>query len=349
MNNVFTGFLIKRKPISKIVAPDDINNRNPITISNNLMKKFKLEHGLRVTVKFTQSKGKKVVEEIVSICGHDPEVYLERRQLSSLTVINPEEKFAFDKSKFTSLRIVDKFAPIGKGSRSLIVSPPRAGKTTFLKEVTEEVIAQYPEILTIAVLIDERPEEITDFRRTTDAIVLASSNDQNLGAHVFISSLAMSIAKNELECGNDVLFVIDSLTRIGRVYNLNHKGTGKVMSGGISAGALDIPRKFFGLARNIENGGSLTIVASILVDTGSRMDQMIYEEFKGTGNCDIVLDRSIADNRVFPAINILQSGTRRDELFYEFDEFEEINTRRRALLKLDKLSAIQKAIDQLGD
>ncbi len=349
MDNIFSGFLIKRKPISKIVTVDDINNRNPITISNNMIKKYKLEHGLRITVTFKNNKGKKVVESIVSICGHEPEHYLERRQLNDLTVINPETKFEFNKSEKTSLRIIDRFAPIGKGSRSLVVAPPRAGKTTLLKDLTKEITSTHPEILTIALLVDERPEEITDFRRDTDAVVLASSNDQNIGAHVFITSLAMSIAKNELECGNDVVFLVDSLTRIGRVYNLNHKGKGKVMSGGISAGSLEIPRRFFGLARNVENGGSLTIIATILVDTGSRMDQLIFEEFKGTGNCDIILDREIAENRVYPAIDILKSGTRKDELFYDFAEFEEINDQRRQLLRLDKITAIKKAIEMYGD
>jgi transcription termination factor Rho len=347
MSKIFEGYLIKRKPVSKIVTPDDINNRNPITVSNNMMKKLKLEHGLRMKVKYKEMKGKKVVEEILEICGQDPELYFERKQLNDLTVVNPEEKFAFDKSESTSLRVIDRFAPVGKGSRSLIVAPPRAGKTTLLKELATEITCKHPEILTIALLVDERPEEITDFRRNTDATVFASSNDQSIGAHVFITSLAMAIAKNELECGNDVVFLVDSLTRIGRVYNLNHKGKGKVMSGGVSAGALDIPRRFFGMARNIEEGGSLTIMATILVDTGSRMDQLIFEEFKGTGNCDIILDREIADNRVFPAINILQSGTRRDELFYDFDEFEEINSLRRKLLQLDKISAIKKAIEQV--
>ncbi len=345
MNDTFTGILIKRKPVSKIVTPDDINNRNPITISSKLVNKLRLEHGLRMTVTYKTVKGTKVVDEILEICGKKPEVYYERRELSSYTVINPEDKFSFHKSSFNSLRLIDKFSPIARGSRALIVSPPRSGKTTLLKELAQDFNRNYPNVLPIVVLVDERPEEITDFRRETNAIVLASSNDQNLGAHVFITSLAMSIAKNELECGNEVVFLVDSLTRIGRVYNLNHKGNGKVMSGGITAGALEIPRKFFGLARNIENGGSLSIIATILVDTGSRMDQLIFEEFKGTGNCEIILDREIADNRIFPAIDILHSGTRRDELFYDAEEYERINQYRRTLLQKDKVAAIKDAIN----
>lgn len=345
MDNTFTGFLIKRRPVSKIVTADDINNRNPITISTKLVNKLKLEHGLRMTVTYKTVKGVKVVDEIISICGKDPSVFYERRDLSTYTVINPEDKFSFQKSEALSLRLIDKFAPIARGSRGLIVSPPRAGKTTLIKELAKEFCDHYPKVLTIVVLIDERPEEITDFRRNTDAIVLASSNDENVGAHVFITSLAMSIAKNELECGNEVVFLVDSLTRVGRTYNLNYRGDGKVMSGGINAGALEIPRRFFGLARNIENGGSLTIMATILVDTGSRMDQLIFEEFKGTGNNEIVLDREIADNRIFPAIDILLSGTRRDELFYEPEEYEKINEYRREILQFDKTTALQKAIN----
>ncbi len=347
MSETFTGILIKRKPVSKIVTPDDINNRNPITISSKLVNKLKLEHGLRMTVTFKKVKGAKVVDEIIEVCGKDPQVFYDRSDLSNYTVINPEDKFSFHESSFDSLKLIDKFAPIAKGSRALIVSPPRSGKTTLLKQLAIDIKKNYPKVIPVILLVDERPEEITDFRRETDAIVLASSNDQNLGAHVFITSLAMSIAKNELECGNEVVFLVDSLTRIGRVYNLNYKGNGKVMSGGITAGALEIPRKFFGLARNIENGGSLSIIATILVDTGSRMDQLIFEEFKGTGNCEIVLDREIADNRIFPAIDILHSGTRRDELFYSPEEFEKINDYRRGLLKKDKLSAIKDAIQSL--
>ena len=345
MENTFTGFLIKRRPVSKIVSADDINNRNPITVPAKIVNKLKLEHGLRMTVTFKTIKGTTVLDEIISICGKDPSVFYERRDLNTYTVINPEDKFSFNKSKSLSLRLIDKFAPIARGSRGLIVSPPRAGKTTLLRELAQEFSEHYPKALPIVVLVDERPEEITDFRRETDAIVLASSNDENIGAHVFITSLAMSIAKNELECGNEVIFLVDSLTRIGRTYNLNYKGNGKVMSGGINAGALEIPRKFFGLARNIENGGSLTIIATILVDTGSRMDQLIFEEFKGTGNCGIILDREIADNRIFPAIDILHSGTRRDELFYEKDEYDKIHDYRREILKFDKTTALKKAID----
>lgn len=348
MCKTFSGYLVKRKPFSKIVTPDDINNRNPVMMSNKMLSRLKLEHGLRMTVEYSEVRGKKNVTKILSICGHEPEIYYNRKKLKETTVINPTEKFAFSDSKYTSLKVLDKFAPIGKGTRGLIVAPPRTGKTSLLKDLTLEVTEKNPDIFTLVLLVDERPEEITDFKRSTDAVVFASSNDENLGAHVFTTSLAMSIAKNEVESGNDVLLLIDSLTRISRVYNLNHKGTGKVMSGGISAGALDIPRKFFGMARNIEEGGSLTILATILVDTGSRMDQLIFEEFKGTGNCDIILDRDLAENRIFPAIDILHSGTRKDELFYTEDEFEKLNDFRRSLLKRDKTSALQTLINSVN-
>ncbi|OQY40303.1 MAG: transcription termination factor Rho [Candidatus Cloacimonetes bacterium 4572_65] len=348
MCKTFSGYLVKRKPFSKIVTPDDINNRNPVMMSNKMLSRLKLEHGLRMTVEYSEVRGKKNVTKILSICGHEPEIYYNRKKLKETTVINPTEKFAFSDSKYTSLKVLDKFAPIGKGTRGLIVAPPRTGKTSLLKDLTLEVTEKNPDIFTLVLLVDERPEEITDFKRSTDAVVFASSNDENLGAHVFTTSLAMSIAKNEVESGNDVLLLIDSLTRISRVYNLNHKGTGKVMSGGISAGALDIPRKFFGMARNIEEGGSLTILATILVDTGSRMDQLIFEEFKGTGNCDIILDRDLAENRIFPAIDILHSGTRKDELFYTEDEFEKLNNFRRSLLKRDKTSALQTLINSVN-
>jgi transcription termination factor Rho len=214
------------------------------------------------------------------------------------------------------MRIVDLIAPVGRGTRGLIVSPPKAGKTLLLEQTALAIRADSAETRIIVLLVDERPEEVTYFRRAVDAEVFASSSDRPLQEHVALSELMMAHIRTELECGHDIVVLVDSLTRMSRTFNLRGSSRGRTLSGGLDAGAMEIPRRFFGLARNIEDGGSVTILATVLVDTGSRMDQLIFEEFKGTGNCEIVLDRSLADARIFPAINVPASGTRKPELLY---------------------------------
>jgi transcription termination factor Rho len=220
------------------------------------------------------------------------------------------------------------------------VSPPKAGKTQLLEDLTVAIHADAPETRVVVVLIDERPEEVTHFRRKVPAEVLASSSDQSLAEHVRIANMCMAQVRCELECGNDVVVLVDSITRMGRAFNSYGADSGRTMSGGLDSRALEIPRKFFGMARNVENGGSITVLATALVETGSRMDDMIFEEFKGTGNSEIVLDRSLADQRVFPAINLAKTGTRHDEMLHSKAEVDSINRLRRRLLDLPPKQAI---------
>jgi transcription termination factor Rho len=226
---------------------------------------------------------------------------------------------------------VDLTAPIGKGQRALIVAPPRTGKTFLLKEIAAAITKNHPEIELVALLVDERPEEVTDFRRTTSATLFASSNDRDEDNHVRVSQLSLEYAKRVVEQGKDVVMLLDSLTILGRNFNLYSKGSGRTMSGGLDSRAMTIPRKIFGAARNIEDGGSLTLIATALINTGSRMDEIIFEEFKGTGNSEIVLDREMADKRIYPAINLRKSGTRNEELLIGPDWIDQHNRLFRAL------------------
>jgi transcription termination factor Rho len=242
---------------------------------------------------------------------------------------------------------MDLITPIGMGQRGLIVAPPGCGKTTILKHICQSVGKAYPDIKLYALLIDERPEEVTDFKRSVPAQVHASSTDSSYEQHVRVANQLLNTARKEAGEGNDVMIVIDSLTRLSRVHNASRKSSGRTMSGGLDARALEIPRKLFGSARKIENGGSLTILATILVDTGSQMDQVIFEEFKGTGNMEIVLSRNIADQRIFPALDIAKSSTRREELLIESKDLEKVKFLRRALTHLKPIEGAKKLAELL--
>jgi transcription termination factor Rho len=237
--------------------------------------------------------------------------------------------------------MIDLIAPIGKGTRGLIVSPPKAGKTVMLQQIANAITFANPATRIIVLLIDERPEEVTYFRRGVKAEVFASTIDQSIDEHVELAELILANIRIDLECGRDDVVLIDSLTRLGRSFNQSGYGTNRMMSGGLSAGALEIPRRFFGLARNIENAGSVTIIATILVDTGSRMDQLIFEEFKGTGNSEIILDRSLAEARIFPAINLPASGTRKEEQLYSPEQTRKIALMRKVLSSYKPAEAIE--------
>jgi transcription termination factor Rho len=228
----------------------------------------------------------------------------------------PEEKFQLTghRAESISTRIIDLFTPIGKGQRALIVAPPKTGKTTLLKEIANAIAANHPEVYLIVLLIDERPEEVTDMQRTVDAEVIASTFDEPADRHVKIANIVLEKAKRMTECGHDVVIVLDSITRLARAYNTVAPASGKVLSGGVEANALQKPKRFFGAARNIENGGSLTIIATALIETGSKMDEVIFEEFKGTGNMELQLDRKLSNKRIYPAIDLVSSSTRRDDL-----------------------------------
>jgi len=250
-------------------------------------------------------------------------------------------------SQQLTTRAIDLITPIGMGQRGLIVAPPGSGKTTILKHICQAVAKAYPEIKLYALLIDERPEEVTDFKRSVSAQVHASSSDENYDQHVRVANDLLNTAQKEAGEGHNVMIVIDSLTRLTRVHNASGKSSGRTMSGGIDARAMEIPRKMFGAARNIENGGSLTILATILVDTGSQMDQVIFEEFKGTGNMEIVLSREAASQRFFPAMDIAKSSTRREELLLNSKDIENVRVLRRALTNLKPVEGAKKLIELL--
>jgi transcription termination factor Rho len=285
---------------------------------------------------------------IDSICGMNPDRFRGRRPFSQLTAIDPTDRFRLSLSGDMAMRVVDLIAPIGRGTRGLIVSPPKAGKTILLEKIAHAFRMSHPETRIIVLLLDERPEEVTHFRRATDAEVFSSTNDASVDEHVELAEMTLSHVRAELECGRHVAVLVDSLTRMGRAFNQRGSGTGRTLSGGMEAGALEIPRRFFGLARNVEGGGSVTIVATALVDTGSRMDQVIFEEFKGTGNSEIILDRRMAEARVFPAIDINASGTRKEERLFGPDEGRRVALLRRALADRSPKEAMETLLARLG-
>lgn len=268
--------------------------------------------------------------------------YVKAVRFENLTTIDPIEKFRLETSAdLLETRIIDLVTPIGRGTRGLIVAPPRTGKTTILKQIANSVTANHPEVHVMVLLIDERPEEVTDFQRSVKAEVVASSNDQDLETHVRLSRFMIERCRRMVETGKDVFVLLDSLTRVARAYNSVHGGSGRTMTGGVDARALEIPRKMFASARKIENGGSLTILATALVDTGSRMDELIFQEFKGTGNMELVLDRKLSDRRLFPAIDIPKSGTRKEEKLFPKNQIEAVRKLRRMMVDLNPIEAME--------
>jgi len=309
-----------------------------LMVHPDLVRDYALAEGALVTGEVERKRGKKRLVSIDSLAGLEPSAFAERPHFADLVAIDPHERFDLGASGQESMRIVDLIAPIGKGTRQLIVSPPKAGKTVMLEQMVQAIRQVSPDSRVIILLIDERPEEVTQFRRSVEgAEIIASTSDDNADRHAELAELVLANAQTELECGREVVLLIDSLTRIGRAFNNRTRGPGQggrrghTMSGGLESGVLGIPRRLFGLARNAENGGSVTIVATCLVDTGSRMDQLIFEEFKGTGNSEIVLDRSLAEARVFPAIDIPASGTRKEAKLYTEKQNQGLMTLRRVL------------------
>jgi transcription termination factor Rho len=274
--------------------------------------------------------------------------YTKSVRFENLTTIDPIEKFRLETaSDLLETRIIDMVTPIGKGTRGIIVAPPRTGKTTILKQIANAVTENHPDVHVLVLLIDERPEEVTDFQRSVKAEVVASSNDQDLETHVRLSRFMIERCRRMVEAGKDVLVLLDSLTRVARAYNSVHGGSGRTMTGGVDARALEIPRKMFAAARKIENGGSLTILATALVDTGSRMDELIFQEFKGTGNMELVLDRKLSDRRLFPAIDIPKSGTRKEEKLFPKHQIEAVRKLRRMMVDLNPVEAMETLIAAL--
>ena len=274
--------------------------------------------------------------------------YTKSVRFENLTTIDPIEKYKLETSPdLIETRVIDMVTPLGKGTRGLIVAPPRTGKTTILKQIANAITTNHPEVHVLVLLIDERPEEVTDFQRSVKAEVVASSNDQDLETHVRLSRFMIERCRRMVEAGKDVFVLLDSITRVARAYNSVHGGSGRTMTGGVDARALEIPRKMFASARKIEEGGSLTILATALVDTGSRMDELIFQEFKGTGNMELILDRKLSDRRLFPAIDIPKSGTRKEEKLFPKQQIESVRKLRRTMVDLNPVEAMETLVAAL--
>lgn len=322
-----------------------------IYVSGSQIKKFALRDGDVVWGFVRLPKDQEhyaALLRVEAVNDLPPEEIRKRPHFDQLVPIFPTEKFQLEHDpKDISTRLVDMFAPIGKGQRALIVSPPKAGKTTLLKKIANAITKNHPEVLLFVLLIDERPEEVTDMKRSVDGEIIYSTFDRTPNDHMRVASLTLEKVKRLVELGKDVVVLLDSITRMTRASNLVVPPSGRTLSGGLDPSALYVPKKFFGAARNIEGGGSLTIIATALVDTGSRMDDVIYEEFKGTGNMEIHLSRKIAEQRIFPAIDIARSGTRREELLLDEETLQKVWTLRRAMLNMDEVEALSKVIEKL--
>jgi len=291
-----------------------------------------------------------VVDQVLSIDGHDPEQYATIKRFEDLVSVDPAPRLALEYPGCpASCRLIDLFCPIGRGQRGLIVSPPKAGKTTLLIDIATALSKNHPELEVYALLVDERPEEVTEFRRSVPARVFASSNDHDVARHIAISMFVIERAKRLVEAGKHVVVLLDSLTRVGRAFNAStkHANSGRTMTGGIDSKALAVPKQLFGAARNSEGSGSLTVLASCLVDTGSAGDQVIFEEFKGTGNMELILDRKVSERRLFPAMNLAASGTRKEHLLMDEPELKTVTALRRRLLNMKPHQQIEQLLAAL--
>ncbi|MBB1150419.1 transcription termination factor Rho [Myroides sp. NP-2] len=338
------GFL-RSADYNYLSSPDDIY------LSQSQIRLFGLKTGDTVKgVVRPPKEGEKFfpLVRVLKINGHDPQSVRDRVSFEHLTPIFPTEKFKLDGARSTtSTRIMDMFAPIGKGQRGMIVAQPKTGKTMLLKDVANAIAANHPEVYLIVLLIDERPEEVTDMQRSVRAEVIASTFDEPAERHVKVANIVLEKAKRLVECGHDVVILLDSITRLARAYNTVQPASGKVLSGGVDANALQKPKRFFGAARNIENGGSLSIIATALVDTGSKMDEVIFEEFKGTGNMELQLDRKLANKRIYPAIDITSSSTRRDDELLDRDALQRTWTVRKVMDDMNSIEAMTSIIDSI--
>ncbi|MDE6216150.1 transcription termination factor Rho [Bacteroides sp.] len=340
------GFL-RSSDYNYLSSPDDIY------VSQSQIKLFGLKTGDVVEGVIRPPKeGEKYfpLVKVSKINGRDPAFVRDRVPFEHLTPLFPDEKFKLCKGGYSdslSARVVDLFAPIGKGQRALIVAQPKTGKTLLMKDIANAIAANHPEVYMIMLLIDERPEEVTDMARTVNAEVIASTFDEPAERHVKIAGIVLEKAKRMVECGHDVVIFLDSITRLARAYNTVSPASGKVLSGGVDANALHKPKRFFGAARNIEGGGSLTILATALIDTGSKMDEVIFEEFKGTGNMELQLDRNLSNKRIFPAVNIVASSTRRDDLLQDKQTLDRMWILRKYLADMNPMEAMDFVKDRL--
>jgi len=343
------GFGFLRSPDANYLpGPDDIY------VSPSQIRRFSLRTGDTVEGDIRSPKdGERyfALLKVNSVNFEDPDKIRHKVNFDNLTPLYPEERILmeFDNptEKDRSSRIIDIVAPLGKGQRALIVAPPRTGKTVLLQNIAKSIAANHPECYLIVLLIDERPEEVTDMQRSVSGEVVSSTFDEPAARHVQVAEMVIEKAKRLVEHGRDVVILLDSITRLGRAYNTVVPSSGKVLTGGVDANALQRPKRFFGAARNIEQGGSLTIISTALIDTGSRMDEVIFEEFKGTGNSEIVLDRKISDKRVFPSIDIMKSGTRKEELLIDKETLSKIYVLRRILNPMGTVDAIEFLLDKL--
>jgi transcription termination factor Rho len=319
---------------------------NDVFVTPELCRSYNLRDGQWVKGNTRRGNRGSQLFRVTEINGDDPEKSLHLPAFDELTVVSPNKRIRLETvpERFTT-RVIDLMCPIGKGQRGLIVAPPRTGKTTLLQHIGDAVVKNHPEVTLIILLVDERPEEVTEIKRTVPtAELMASSNDADIKSHTRIAQLAIERAKRLVESGKDVFMLLDSITRVGRAFNNATGGGGRTMSGGIDSRALEIPRKIFAAARNTEEAGSLTIIATALIDTGSRMDELIFQEFKGTGNMELVLNRKISDNRIYPAVDIFQSGTRREELLIPEADLHKINVIRRGLAGHKEIEAIERLL-----
>jgi transcription termination factor Rho len=323
---------------------------NDVYVGAPLLAKFQLRQGVRLAgVVRPPAKGEGPrLAELTEIEGREPEHYVGLPGFDDLTAIDPHERIHLEVgAEPLGMRVMDLLTPIGKGQRGLIVAPPRTGKTILLQQLAASVATNHPELHLLVLLVDERPEEVTDMRRSVRGEVIASSSDHAAEEHIRLAQLTVDRAKRIAETGGQVLILLDSLTRLARAYNKG-SNSGRTMSGGMDIKAMDVPKRLFGAARKFDEGGSLTVLATALIDTGSRMDELIFQEFKGTGNMEVVLDRRLADRRVWPAIDIQQSGTRKEERLLESETLARVNLMRRSLSELKPTEAMESLVRQLG-
>jgi transcription termination factor Rho len=345
------GFGFLRAPESNYLAgPDDIY------VSPNMVRKHGLRTGDTVEGQIREPKdGERyfALTDIKLINFDDPDVVRHRVNFDNLTPLYPDERLNLDSLdptvKDKSARVIDIISPQGKGQRALIVAPPRTGKTVLLQNIAKAITDNHPEVFLLVLLVDERPEEVTDMQRSVKGEVISSTFDEPAQRHVQVAEMVIEKAKRLVEHKKDVVILLDSITRLGRAYNTVVPSSGKVLTGGVDANALQRPKRFFGAARNIEEGGSLSIIATALIDTGSRMDEVIFEEFKGTGNSEIVLDRKVSDKRIFPALDVGKSGTRKEELLVEKDKLSKMWVLRRILMQMGTIDAMEFLLDKMKD
>ena len=338
------GFL-RSSDYNYLSSPDDIY------VSQSQIKLFGLKTGDTVRGNVRPPKeGEKYFPliRVSKINGLNPNIVRDRVSFEHLTPLFPEEKFNLaEKGSSLSTRIIDLFSPLGKGQRGMIVAQPKTGKTMLLKDIAKAIAQNHPEVYQIVLLIDERPEEVTDMQRSVRGEVVASTFDEPADKHVRVANIVLEKAKRLVECGHDVVILLDSITRLARAYNTVAPASGKILSGGIDANALHKPKRFFGAARNIENGGSLTIIATALTETGSKMDEVIFEEFKGTGNMELQLDRNISNRRIYPAIDLIKSSTRRDDLLLDAKTVQRMWVLRKYLADMNPIEAMEFINDRI--